>query len=64
MTIRKRDHKGKERDLKIERYFNDTSDILFESILNSIIQERVEDIIEPSYHDEQPKKASSDEGVA
>lgn len=64
MTIQKKNYEGTERVLKIERFFNDSGDIAFETIIKSIIKEKVEDIIYPSYHDEQPKKASSDEGVA
>lgn len=64
MTIQKDFHNGKNGALRVERYFSDTGDISFETILKSIINEKVEDIIYPSYHDEQPNKASSSEGVA
>lgn len=62
VTIYEKEMYATGRALRIERHFNDTNGLSFEIILKSMIKERVENIINSSYHDEQSKLTSSEEG--
>lgn len=49
---------------KVERYFDQSSSISFEEIVNSFVMGEFDLNIESSYYDDTVNAATSDEGVA
>lgn len=50
--------------LVVERYFGESIAVTFEGIITSLIQEKVDQYVNESYHHDTVNAATSDEGVA